>query len=810
MNLSLEPIWPLPLVALAILALLGLVLLTYPQRVRHLRPWDRRLLIGLRLFAVALIAIAMLRPVIKVRRPDGETRYLYIVADSSRSMKVPDGAGPTGSNTRRAELLRTLESAKDELDKLGKNVEIRYFDFASRLQSTEKPGPEAEGDETDLAGALQALLRETDGKSMLGVILLSDGAPRVAGANANVNQRQRAINVARDFGERGIKVHTVPFGDSGVSGSAADLALLNVTVDPNPYEGKLVAVNATIQAIGANGQRLSARVLVEDRTGVFPGQAGKLVEARPIKTAKPRNDNIVPDGREAVLNRELTFVPTRPGIYKIAVEVSGLRNERNTQNNTLTRIIHVRSGGVSVACFDRLRPEQKYIRHVNADDKIQLDYFPTNRLGRGGAIDPKVFESGENAYDVFILGDVPAAKFGWDNLKRLRARVDEGAGLLMIGGFDSFGPGGYGDPRCAIKDLLPVELSQVEYNLRVNDEKPRKTVLARLHHPAPVRMVPTEEGLRKMVMRISPDGKHRELWKQLSPMEGANNLARKKTAGGAGEDLIEVLATTQTGAPLLLAQEAGGKGKGGKARLARVMAFGADTTYQWYLGGHQKAHQRFWRQMIFYLAQKDEQDQPVWVNIERAGKRDFGRQDAIPIRFGARDDRGNAVGGLDYEIEVIGPPKRDDPLTRHGYKFTVGGGPDDNVRELKPNDVPGEYWIRVTGKKKDGTPFGTGWERFIVDSTDVELDNPAADRKLMQSIAEQSGGTHVARPNEFAAFLGRLKAQGEGAIREDRITLWDTWPRFGDDDEHYVPGLLLLFVAVMTLEWFLRKRKGLV
>ncbi|MFQ5734194.1 MAG: hypothetical protein ACE5KM_19835 [Planctomycetaceae bacterium] len=804
MDFTLEPIWPLPWVVLAILGLLAFVLLTYPQRVRHLRPWDRRLLVGLRLFAVALIAVAMLRPVVLVRKSDSEIRYLYIVADSSRSMKVPDGAGPTGGNTRRAELLKTLESAKAPLAKLEKDVEIRYFDFAARLESTETLEDKTDGLETDLAGALQALLRETDGKSVLGVILLSDGAPRVAESVAGVNQRQLAVNVARDFGERGIKVHTVPFGGAGVSGSAADLALLNVTVDPNPYEGKLVAVNATVQAVGAKGQRLTARILVENRTGVFPGQAGKMVEAPPIKTSRPKNDNIVPDGREDVLNRELTFVLTRPGIYKIAVEISGLRNERNTQNNTLTRIIHVRSGGVSVAYFDRIRPEQKYIRRVNASDKIQLDYFPTNRLGRGGRIDPKVFESGENAYDVFILGDVAAAKFGWDNLKLLKARVDDGAGLLMIGGFNSFGAGGYGDPRSAIKDLLPVELNPRDEFLRRDELKP-----AELHHPAPVRMVPTERGLRRIVMRIATDGKHRELWKKLSPMEGANRLKRRKTAGGAGEDLIEVLATTQTGAPLLIAHEAG-KGRDGKARLARVMAFGADTTYQWYLGGHKDAHQRFWRQMILYLAQKDEGDQPVWVKIDPEGKREFGQKDAVPIRFGARDDKGNPVRLPEYEIEVIGLPKRDDPQARHGYRFTVGGTAGENSRELKANPLPGEYWVRVTGKNKDQTPFGTGWERFLVEATDVELDNPAADRKLMQSIAEQSGGTHVPQVQEFAAFVERLTIPGDEMIGMERVTLWDTWPRLDEDGHRYVPGLLLLFVAVMSVEWFLRKRKGLV
>ena len=80
----------------------------------------------------------------------------------------------------------------------------------------------------------------------------------------------------------------------------------------------------------------------------------------------------------------------------------------------------------------------------------------------------------------------------------------------------------------------------------------------------------------------------------------------------------------------------------------------------------------------------------------------------------------------------------------------------------------------------------------------------------MQSIAEQSGGTYVSRPQDFAAFVDRLSVPGDEMIGMERITLWDTWPRLDEDGNRYIPGLLLLFVAVMSVEWFLRKRKGLV
>jgi hypothetical protein len=810
MKFTIDPVWPLPWVLLAIAGLLGVVLWTYPQRVRHLKRWERRLLIGLRTATVVVLAIAMLRPVIYVRKAEDQTRILYILADSSRSMRVPDEAGSSGSNTRRQELLKTLADAKVALKKLAdNNVEIRLFDFDSQLRATEKFEDKTDGRQTDVAGALKSLLRQTDGKNVLGVILMGDCAPRVAGADPNVNQRERAIGAARDFGDRNVPISGVPFGGSGATGSAADLAVLNVTVDANPYQGKVVSVNATFRAVGAQGQPLTARILVEDRAGVFPGAAGPMVEARPIRTSKPKMAGIRPDGKEDVFNRELTFVPTRPGQYKIAVEISGLRDERNLANNTVTRIINVRSGGISVAYFDRLRPEQIFIKKVNASDKIQLDFFPIRIGGVGDTrIDPRVFESGDTAYDVYIIGDVPARIFGAENLQLLRKRIDEGAGFLMLAGADSFGAGGYADTPLA--EVLPVRLDPRLKQVR--EEEPDSDLI---FDKRPTKMVPTDVGLQRIVMRIARDGKHRELWSKLEPLEqGVYKLTKKPGRVGMGQDLVLELAKTSFGAPLLLVQEAGGKaGKAGKRnqRLARVMAFAGDTTYLWYLGGHQEAYQRFWRQMIFYLAQKEEEEGPVWVKIDRGGKRNFTPADPVPIRFGARDENGNPLGGLAYEIEVLGPPKNEQNTERHGYKFKIDGASDDNVRELKANPVPGEYWIRVTGTTKDGgRTHGTAWERFLVESSDLELDNPAADRKLLESIAEQTGGTFVAKPQEFKAFLDRLAEPQDELFGTDAISLWDTWPRLDERGDRYVPGLLLVFVLLVSVEWFVRKRKGLV
>ncbi len=95
-----------------------------------------------------------------------------------------------------------------------------------------------------------------------------------------------------------------------------------------------------------------------------------------------------------------------------------------------------------------------------------------------------------------------------------------------------------------------------------------------------------------------------------------------------------------------------------------------------------------------------------------------------------------------------------------------------------------------------GLPAST---RFIVDARDLELDNPAADRDLMNELASSTGAA-VIPPEGFGEFLDRLLSEGLAAelLKHTTVTLWDGWP------------LLAVFTLLMSTEWYVRKRRGLV
>jgi hypothetical protein len=82
---------------------------------------------------------------------------------------------------------------------------------------------------------------------------------------------------------------------------------------------------------------------------------------------------------------------------------------------------------------------------------------------------------------------------------------------------------------------------------------------------------------------------------------------------------------------------------------------------------------------------------------------------------------------------------------------------------------------------------------------DLELHNPAADTAFAAELSQTTNGKML-KSEELGSFLRDLLNQDlqPDNARLTTVSLWDNWL------------FLLLFVTIMTVEWFLRKTRGLV
>lgn len=753
--LTLEPIWPWPITIAMVAGLLWLVLATYPPRLQHLAPIHQRALLSLRLVTLALLVYAMVRPAIRWTETDKRSTIFALVMDTSRSMNTPD---MPGGMTRHESARKVITDQQAVLEELAKIVDLEMYEFDVDFRPVKELSEKAEGPQTTIGAALEAALQQTQSKRLGGVVIASDFAQRALPPH-DADPR----TVAKRLEELQVPIHTMPFGSPTISGTSMDLIAEDLQVSPTVFVKNKVVVGAKIRALGAAGRELTVRLMVEKPGAHRPGQSAEMeLQGVPQK--------IRPTGNEDLTPVELIYIPEQPGEYKLTLEVVPLEGELVTSNNSLTTFITVLKGGVNVAYFDKVRPEIRSLRRVNESPDIQLDYFDV-RVERGEwklRLEQAWFEPGR--YDVYIIGDVPAKVFDQPGfrgspLELIHRAVERGAGLLMTGGFQNFGAGGYADTPLA--DSLPVVLRPGDVRFG-NDVDPSQ------QHVEPLHMLPTQpDGLKHFVMRLDTPEKNLTRWKQLPPMEGASKLGVLK-AGAI------VLAETEDKIPLLVAEEYG---------QGRSMAFAGDTTFQWFLAGKSDEHQRFWRQVILWLAKKELQgDNSVWLKLH---ERRFRPSQPVDMTFGARGSDGLPVTDAKFKVDVTGPDGKKQALG-------VQRSETDYAARFVDARIPGEYTIRVEADQA-GTSLGSAQARFVVYEQDLELNNPVADFALAEELSKTTGGTTVP-PEQLGSFLKRLISSGLNTEvkRVTSITLWDNW------------FTLLAFVIILSVEWFYRKSRGLV
>jgi len=754
-RLSFDPVFgSYALVVAAALLLLGLLALG-PGRGRLSGP-KRAALLGLRIGAILLVILALLRPRLVYTETIKQSATLVVLVDQSQSMSVPDVGG---GKTRWQSLRRSVADAQSALAELARDFELRAYAFdaethALQLDGGKIPLPEnPEGKQTAIGAALEDVLQAEAGKRLLGVILLSDGAQR-AYAPRDLPP-QTAVGLLKPFGA---PLYTVGFGRSRGLGEAKDVAVADLLVNQSVFVKNQLAIGGQVRIDGYVNRPIPVKVFFETSPGKREEVAAQTVTA-------------TDEGQ--LLPIKLSYAPSVPGEWKLTLEAVGQPGELVTTNNRLSTFVNVLGGGLKVLYLEgALRPETRFLRRaLGASPDINVLYQridaqrPETRPGEM----PQWFQPGK--YDVYILGDLDATAFQDDELKNLAEAVGRGAGLIMLGGLHSFGPGGYATTPLA--DLLPVEMDRFER------QEPGTPVRADVHLSGPLKMRPTRFGaLHFALMLAGTREENTALWAKLPPLgEGANRFRRLKPSA------MPLLAD-QEDRPLLVA---------GAYDRGRVMAFAGDSTWLWQLHGFESAHKRFWRQVILWLARKDQAEEGnVWI---RLAKRRFAPGEPVEFATGARSAGGEAVADATYKVEIALPDGKRLPLqpVRQDEQMTAS---------LRKTESPGDYAVEVTATQK-GTPLGSARARFLVFEQDLELDNAAADAATLESLAAMTGGRSIA-PEELPGLIEQLARQTESLQiqQESRLTLWSK--------SEYLWAFFLLLVGLLATEWYLRKRWGLV
>ena len=262
---------------------------------------------------------------------------------------------------------------------------------------------------TDLAAALQlgGSLLPDDGRKH--IVVVSDG-------RANLGD---AVSEARLLRAEGVRVDTVA---------------LPVPIGAEAYVDRLDAPRSLTQ-----GQQANAQALVVTNTST-QATARWYLDRTLVNTVQLN----LPVG-ETILKQTVT--PSEPGFHAVRVVMDAVR-DTYAENNLGEALIQV-VGPPRVLLVENTLGEAASLEAALHSTGIGTASITPERLPRSAA--------DLAAYQAVVLVNIPASSLGSDAMALLQASVrDLGTGLVVIGGADSYGPGGYaGTP---LETALPVQI----------------------------------------------------------------------------------------------------------------------------------------------------------------------------------------------------------------------------------------------------------------------------------------------------------------------------------------------------------------
>ena len=760
----------IPLPGLLIVVLLGVLVAATIWAYRSTRGRTRRGLRGVLIFFRALVlcflAFCLLKPLLTIYDTNPDDSYLLVMIDRSKSMQITDSVD-TETRIRRANKLLFGDENQDSdslLTQLNAKFKTRLFAFdtaAKRISSQALTA--ADGESTDIPNALNEALDELQGIPLSGVVLLTDGADRSGTDIAKLALQTR---------ERKLPIHTVGIGSEA---GTADLELVKVDVPRTAEEDFPLEMWATVRRRGYKGKKVNVQLTSN----------GRILKSIPVDM-----DEVEPQGasKETRTARvPIKFTPRQPGTLRYEVHVLPETDEAVPQNNTKTFLLKVApSKRVKILFVDgKPRQEFKHIkRSLKEDANIQLtdrflkdgNKYGGTRSGTEPDFDDYYPDSKEVlfSFDAIIIGNVAASHFTKQELENTVEFVrTRGGGLLMLGGADSLGNHELAESylNTPIAQLLPVELE----------------LGASPPPPAP-RGRSSREGYK---LQLTADGKVEPLmaladtpmenlarWEIQEPLLGYSKVKRAKP--GALVLAEHPTERNQFGKRILVATQ--------NYNAGRVMVFTPNSSWRWQmLQSHQdETHQRFWRQVAKWLTTAPKEHLKLDI-----AKTAYTLKEPVVIQVTATDRRFEPTNQARLRAVLI-----DETGKRKEIRLEPVLGEDGLYSARFIPNRYGEYTVTATGTL-NGESLGEQQTLFEVKPSYAEFSNAELNVALLKALAEGSGGKYY--PLEEASQLVQQIPLVESAT--STITDVDIWD---------MPLIFALLLAMLGLEWFLRKRVGLV
>jgi hypothetical protein len=788
--ISLAPTWTLSVFVLVglLLGVVTLILLLYLTENSTAGRASRLSLAIIRLLAIGLVVFMLYGWILQRHRT--ELADLVLILDDSTSMNLTDQyddsnfaaairrrvvranfGDPTRLHTAQTLL---LENNASLLSELRRRFNLRVYTVGSAAQPLSSDIRQitpalrmlkAQETASRLGDGLRQVLQAQRGRPTSAMLLFTDGV---------TTEGRLLSDAALEAHRQGIPLFCVGLGSNR---PPRDLRLANLLTEEEAFVGDLVHFDFELVATGFTG---AATV----RLSQIPGPSeGPATEGSPPQSpVLLKESQIQLDTKATSQTIHLTHRVDKSGQFEYSIEVLPREGEFNLDNNRLSCKVTVREQEIRVLLvqaypsFEFRFLQHALVRELNANPSSEDAAVYVHTVLQEA--DPDYVESDKSAlrtfpvsrdellrYDVVIFGDVNPALLSRTALNNLYEFVTvRGGSIVFIAGPRYMPLAFRGTP---LAPLLPFDARSVSVpdpaQLITESFRPRLTPL----------------GLSNPITQLADTPTANEkLWRdELAPLRWFVTISNLRAG-------VRVLAehpaiqADESSAPLICLQFVG---------AGKVLFHATDETHRWRFRVGDVYFARYWVQAIRYLCRpKPPSGQLAELSTDRDEYRQ-GEEVGLRVRF--LDDRlaPPQDNGVTVVLAVQSGQRRSLILHRRAAER--------GIFETALGDLPsGTYRASLAVPSLPGEPPA---HQFSILAPPGELVRTEMDAAQLREAAEISGGKFYT----FATIGSLLSDLPRG--RQVRIESLPPVPIWN------APLIALIFVLLLTAEWLLRKRLGI-
>lgn len=459
------------------------------------------------------------------------------------------------------------------------------------------------------------------------------------------------------------------------------------------------------------------------------------------------------------------YTPKNEGIHKLTAKVSQLQGEITFKNNQISEYIRVLKGKRRIVIFaGSPSPDLTFLRtNLSQDKDIEIKTFIQKQSGDYYDTPPSQTEIKDA--ELIILVGFPIVSTPNSSLDLIKNELANGKPLLFIASqnLDYY-------KLKILEDFMPFSVQSTRAN--------EFLVIPDIN----------DKASGNPLIRVNGNEKDKELWNQLPPIFRTETFVRVKPES-------EIISTFKVNnvdfrEPLILTRSFQGQ------KTIAVLGYGI---YRWKLLGYASEVAKG-RKDAVDLFDIFVQNSRKWLSVNqekknvviKTNKKFYVSGEKINFIAQVYDAAYNFVDNANVDVKIQnGIEQRELILVSMGNGRYIA-----DVSGLREGDYSFKGSANLNGKL-----LGSDNGRFTVGDLSLEYQNFTMNAKLLRTMSERSGGNFYTLENvsNFRDDLKNVRNFTEkSVVIKSETALWNLF------------WMLIIVILLFSLEWFIRKRLGMV